>query len=168
MVNTGERPKLYIPKTKSEWTWDVIGYSFFIGSLLLLIIIWVKLPDNVPAHYNALGEVDRWGSKWELLIMPGIGAFILIFMQIFERFPEIHNYPKRLNPSNAEQFYLNSRKLINQIKNICLILFAFISFESISHALGWNEGFGILFLPLTILGLGIPIVITMIRFKKIN
>ncbi|AZV40910.1 hypothetical protein BAOM_0199 [Peribacillus asahii] len=35
------------------------------------------LPEEVLAHYNALGEVDRWGSKWELLILPGVGAFII-------------------------------------------------------------------------------------------
>lgn len=34
------------------------------------------LPDEMPAHYNAQGEVDRWGSKYEMLIFP---IFIPIF-----------------------------------------------------------------------------------------
>lgn len=28
------------------------------------------LPDTIPAHYNAAGEVDRWGSRYEVLIFP--------------------------------------------------------------------------------------------------
>lgn len=32
------------------------------------------LPDSIPAHYNAAGVVDRWGSKYEILIFP---AFIV-------------------------------------------------------------------------------------------
>src|SRR5699024_4949850 len=156
MTNLWERPKLKIPKTKSEWVWDIIGYSFYIGSILLLIIIWGRLPEEVPAHYNALGEVDRWGSKFELLILPVVGAFILLLMQIFERFPEVHHYPQRFNESNAKAFYLNSRKVINQLKNICLVIFAIILFESISIALGWSSGLGKWFLPIAIIVAFIP------------
>ena len=29
------------------------------------------MPDQVPMHYNAAGEVDRMGSKYENLIFPG-------------------------------------------------------------------------------------------------
>ena len=30
------------------------------------------LPDSIPAHYNAAGQVDRWGSKYETLIFPAL------------------------------------------------------------------------------------------------
>ncbi len=111
------RPKMYIKKTKSEWIWDLIGYAFYLGLVIFLIIVWNTLPDKVPAHYNAMGEVDRWGSKWEFLILPIVGAFLLVLLQILEKYPEVHNYPARLNELNAEKFYLVSRKLVNQLKN---------------------------------------------------
>lgn len=168
MANSSERPKLKIPKTKSEWFLNIIGYSIYLGSIIFLIMTWDELPEEVPAHYNAVGEVDRWGSKWELLILPGVGIFILLLIQTLEKFPEVHNYPKRFNKSNARQFYLNSRKLINQIKNICLIIFAFLLVESVSIALGWSAGFDVLFLPITLIGLGIPIVLGIIRYRKIK
>lgn len=166
--NSWERPRIKIKKTKSEWIWDIVGYSFFSGSIIFLITIWGRLPEKVPGHYNAAGVVDRWGSKWELLILLGIGVFILLLMQILEKFPEVHNHPQRLNKSNVEQFYLNSRKLINQLKNVCLVIFALIQYESISIALGWGSGFGKLFLPITIIGTGIPIVIGIMRQRKIK
>nr|WP_254661713.1 DUF1648 domain-containing protein [Bacillus wiedmannii] len=166
MVNSWERPKIHIPKTKSEWAGDIIGYSLFFGSIIFLIIIWGRLPEEVPAHYNAYGAVDRWGSKWELL--PGIGLFILLLMQALEKFPEVHNYPQRLNELNAKQFYLNSRKMLNQLKNVCLLIFAFIQFETISIALKWSGGFGKLFLPILLIGTVIPIVIGIIRQRKIS
>ncbi|WP_081254210.1 DUF1648 domain-containing protein [Bacillus wiedmannii] len=138
----------------------------FFGSIIFLIIIWGRLPEEVPAHYNAYGAVDRWGSKWELL--PGIGLFILLLMQALEKFPEVHNYPQRLNELNAKQFYLNSRKMLNQLKNVCLLIFAFIQFETISIALKWSGGFGKLFLPILLIGTVIPIVIGIIRQRKIS
>lgn len=168
MSTTWKRPKLQIPKLKSEWIWDVIGFTFYVGSVLFLIYVWNKLPEQVPAHYNAKGEIDRWGSKWELIIFPVIGGFLGVFMWIIEKFPEVHNYPKRLNESNAAQFYLNSRKIVNQIKNICLILFAFIQYESISIALKWGGGFGVWFLPVLIIATLIPIVIGIMKLNKIK
>lgn len=168
MVNSWNRPKLKIAKTTSEWIWDVVGYLCFAGSILFLLLVWGKLPDEVPAHYNALGEVDRWGSKWELLILPGVGAFLLIFLQVLERFPEVHNYPKRFNDSNAKQFYLQSRKMINQLKNICVIIFTLLLIESVSIALGWGSGFGIWSLPITILAVGIPLIVGIMKQRKIK
>ncbi|WP_404448851.1 DUF1648 domain-containing protein [Bacillus sp. RC252] len=157
-----------IQKTKSEWIWDIIGYSFFLGSIIFLITIWGGLPEEVPGHYNANGAVDRWGSKWELFTLPGIGTFILLLMQTLEKFPEVNNYPQRFNESNAKQFYLNSRKMINQLKNVCLVIFALIQFETISIVLGWSGGLGKLFLPIIIIGTVIPIVIGIIRKRKIK
>lgn len=168
MKNSWDKPKLNIPKTKSEWVFDVIGYSFYIGSIILLMIVWTKLPEEVPAHFNALGEVDRWGSKWELVILPTVGIFMLLFMQVFEKFPEYHNYPRRINESNAKQFYLNSRKMLNQTKNICLMFFAVILFEMISIALEWGSGFGMWLLPIGVIGISYPLVIGLIRQRRIK
>ena len=97
-----------------------------------------------------------------------MGAFMILLMQTIERIPETHNYPDRLNESNAEQFYLNSRKMINQLKNICLLIFAFIIFESVSIAMSWGNRFGIAFLPMVLLGTGVPIIIGLIRQRKIK
>lgn len=168
MSKSWKRPKIKIDKTKSEWVWDIIGYSFYLGSFIFLIYHWNGLPDVVPAHYNALGDVDRWGSKMELFILPIVGAFIAVLMQLFEKFPETHNYPERLSKENVKEFYLISRKLVNQLKNICLLIFALILFESVSIALDMGNGFGVWFLPIAILSTLIPIVLGLIKQKKIR
>lgn len=62
-------------------------YYVWIGALILLCFALTGLfltlaPDQIPAHYNAQGEVDRWGSKYEYLIFSGIdlifGALMLL------------------------------------------------------------------------------------------
>src|SRR5690625_394845 len=167
-MNSLRRPKLTTPKTKSEWVWDLIGYSFFLGSIILLFVVWSKLPEKVPMHFNARGEIDGWGSKGVLLILPLIGVFTALMMYAFEKSPELYNYPKRLNESNAAQFYLHSRKLINQLKNICLIIFALILFESVSIPLGWWDGSGVWLLPGLLLAIIIPIGLSIYRQKEIK
>src|SRR5699024_3589915 len=131
--------KLILPKTKSEWACDIIGHTGFIAMILFVIIVWGELPEEVPAHLNCAGAVDRWGSRFELWILPLVGLFTLLFLQIFERHPEMHHHPKRMNESNRAQLYLLSRRLINQVKNICLIIFAFITLESVMIAMEWGS-----------------------------
>ena len=163
-----ERPKLKIAKTKSEKIWDVIGYLFYLGSVAFMIIIWNSLPNEVPAHFNAAGEVDRWGSKTELIILPVIGALVAGLMQVIECLPQIHNYPRRLNEDNAREFYLASRKLTNQLKNISLIIFSLISFESIAIALDWGSPLGKWLLPILLVGVIIPLIFGFIKQIKIK
>lgn len=168
MKESWKRPKIDIPKTKSEWIWDTIGFLVYIGSIILLIAVWNQLPAEIPAHFNHAGEVDRWGSKWMLIILPSIGAFIFLLMILLEKHPETHNYPARLNESNAKQFYTVSRKILNQTKNICLLIFSLLVFEIVSISLEWWSGFGIWLLPIILVGTLIPIIIGIIKQRKIK
>jgi uncharacterized membrane protein len=168
MDSSWKRPKINIPKTTSEKIWDLIGFSFYIGSIIFLFSVWRILPDQVPGHYNGLGEVDRWGSKWELIILPVISFFLFLMMQLFEKNPEWHNYPSRFNESNAKAFYLLSRKMLNIEKNICLLVLQSIHIESIMVALGWLKGLGVWFLPLAFLFVFLPIIVQIIKQRKIT
>ncbi|MEA4821717.1 MAG: DUF1648 domain-containing protein, partial [Erysipelotrichales bacterium] len=50
--------------------YKIIFLITMILPFLVTIIFWFFLPDSIPAHYNALGEIDRWGSKYEMIIIP--------------------------------------------------------------------------------------------------
>ena len=41
-------------------------------TLILVLAALPFLPDRIPAHYDAAGVVNRWGSKFEMLIFPGL------------------------------------------------------------------------------------------------
>lgn len=47
--------------------------------VLYLLYKWNSYPDQVPVHWNIAGEIDRYGSKyeiWILLLLPVITYFI--------------------------------------------------------------------------------------------
>ena len=58
-------------KVKALYTISILLTAL---SLILPLAALPFLPDAIPAHYNAAGMVDRWGSKYEILIFP---AFII-------------------------------------------------------------------------------------------
>ena len=52
-------------------------------NLILIMIVLAStliaiafLPDIVPMHFDIHGEADRWGSKYELLILPAVLALM--------------------------------------------------------------------------------------------
>jgi len=54
---------------------------------LYLAYVWNQLPAQVPLHYNIKGEVDRYGDKSELILIP-IMTSLLIYV-IFVAVPHI-------------------------------------------------------------------------------
>ncbi|BDH62022.1 hypothetical protein MTP04_21520 [Lysinibacillus sp. PLM2] len=162
------RPVIKIPKTRMEKILDLIGGTFFLLSLVFILYSWVDIPDRIPGHFNALGEVDRWGSKYEIIILPIMGMFLFFLLSLFEKAPHMHNYPKRLNENNVEQFYINSRQTLNIVKNICLIIFATLIVQIVRVSKGDIQSLGIWFLPIFIGLLFLVIIISLVQRSKIK
>ncbi|MCG7345866.1 DUF1648 domain-containing protein [Sporosarcina sp. ACRSL] len=159
------KPKLDIPKSTFQKVFDIVTMIVFAAGIVHLIAVWGQLPDQVPAHYNAAGEVNRWGSKWELIILPIIAAFLAICMTFLEKHPEWHNY-MNLNENNIEFQYKNSILLLNVIKNECVLLFVFLSYNITQVALGNAESLGSLFLPIFLVSLFASMAFFIVRSIK--
>lgn len=44
--------------------------------LVISIFAFSLLPEQIPVHFNLAGEVDRWGSRLEIFILPVLVAVI--------------------------------------------------------------------------------------------
>lgn len=47
---------------------------------LLPALLWGRIPKQIPGHYNAAGEIDRWGSKWELFLLPVFSVILYLLL----------------------------------------------------------------------------------------
>jgi len=82
-----------------------------IWSVLILVVMfgasayaWMALPGDVqvPVHWNAAGEVDRYGGKFEALLMMPLVAIGLVALMAF--IPKID--PRKLNLEKSRLAYL--------------------------------------------------------------
>lgn len=85
---------------------------------LILAIIAVGFMDKkIPIHYDIAGNVDRWGSRYEIFVLP-IATFLmagfLLWMQKFAA--------KQESQGN------NNEKYIDMTIIVCLIIFNVINF----------------------------------------
>lgn len=60
--------------------------------------LWA-FPERVPIHWNTLGEVDRWGSKYELLLVPVIQLLAVGLMQVWPALDPTRKEPWRSWPA---------------------------------------------------------------------
>lgn len=60
--------------------WLVV-LCFAVTALWLLF-----LPDQIPMHYGAHGQVTRLGSKYEMLVFPGLAAVFGIIFRLLGRY----------------------------------------------------------------------------------
>ena len=58
------------------------GFSLAVlaGMFFGPLIFWGRIPSQIPGHYNAAGEIDRWGGKWELFLLPTVSVFMYAFL----------------------------------------------------------------------------------------
>ena len=68
--------------TLSQKILEGICFAVLAGMFLGLLIFWGRIPSRIPGHYNGAGEIDRWGSKMELLILPVVSVFVYLFISV--------------------------------------------------------------------------------------
>ena len=70
---------------KNKKLFYVLMFLPLVASLIALQF----LPNVIPAHYNIDNVVDRWGSKYEILILPvliiGFGIFSLVMGKVAQK-----------------------------------------------------------------------------------
>lgn len=44
--------------------------AMIVTPFLYIAYIWDELPDRIPMHWNAAGEIDRYGDKSEMWMLP--------------------------------------------------------------------------------------------------
>jgi len=70
-------------------------YFLMMLSVAVTAIFLTLMPDTVPMHYNIKGEIDRYGSKYENLIMPVsmilLGVLFLLLARHFQKRQQLEN-----------------------------------------------------------------------------
>lgn len=160
-----KQPKMKLSKSPLAKVLDIVTLGVFLAGVIYLILQFPGLPDRVPGHYDATGNVDRLGSKMELWLLPVIAAALWIGMAILERYPHTFNY-MNLREDNIEAQYRNGMLMLNVLKNESVLLFSYLSYQGVRIALGEADGLGVYFMPIflgVIFGSMIIFIIRMFR-----
>ena len=110
---------------------------------LAMTLIWLQfLPERIPAHYNFAGEIDRWGSKWESLLLPGVVLVMgLIFLLVDA------GLARRGADEKSEAYNAANRRVLQTILLLSVLFFtalqAYILYKSGKNAVSGGTSGGI-------------------------
>ena len=114
---------------------EVISLLVMIGTTFYLIVGWNSFPDRIPVHYNAAGEIDRWGGKGELIFLFVMTSILYIGITLIQRFPQIWNTGVQVTQENRERVY---RILMYMLETLKLLMVAGLTFLTVYSMTGKN------------------------------
>jgi uncharacterized membrane protein len=112
---------------KLSWRVEVVQLAIIAGMFVVSAWAWPHVPDRLPVHWNLQGEVDRYGGKFEGLLLLPLVTLGLYLLLMFVPFVD----PGRRN-------YENFRKAYNVIRIVLVLFMALIYGLMILSAFGYQ------------------------------
>lgn len=125
--------------------YKAILYLSYIVCIISIIIFFVgvqNLPETVPIHQNIKGEVDDWGSKITLYVLPSLSFIIIMLISFLIRKPDILNYPVEVTEKNKKVLYQKMQLFLALLSLFIAALFLVLILESVTI---FNIAFGLPF-----------------------
>jgi hypothetical protein len=152
------RPKIELSLSYADKVQEILAAVLLAGHVLLVALNFADLPESIPIHINYRDEIDGWGKKGSIWLLPLIALFIYGLMTVVNRRPDKFNYPYRFKPENAEWEYLRATRVIRWLKLCIMGLLMVLSWRLIAEVkpqigymgpwLSWAALAGILLAPL--------------------
>ena len=115
-----------IKNTLADTVMEYICRILLIGTLIYLIVRWNAIPDQIPTHYNAAGEIDGWGGKGMVWLLVVISWGLYLGITFVGRFPELWNTGVKITKKNKEKVYRLIKYLIGTSKLILISVFTLL------------------------------------------
>lgn len=112
---------------------NLLSFLLFLGLFLYPALIWSKIPDEIPTHYNFAGEADAFGSKTSVLIPSLIGGLLYGLLIFVGHFPDIWNVPVKITAENKDWVYRNVKSLLSTINFLVMLVYFYMNYQSLSQ-----------------------------------
>jgi immunity protein, SdpI family len=123
----------------------LVAVAVIVATLIVTLAIYPRLPGQIPMHWNFRGDVNRYGSKANAFLLPGVMAAVVMLFSVLPW----------LSPKQFEVKPFRSTYLYIMILIVALIayLHALMLWAALSKPLNINRSLlGVLFLFLILLG----------------
>lgn len=122
------------PFTSFDLLLEVITLSLLIKSIILITEHYSGLPDQIAIHYAFSGDVNGFGNKKLIWIMPTVGFAIAGVLTLLSRRPEKLRYPVTLTAENFQRQYSNLIRLMRFLKLAVSGIVVWLTYQTIDNA----------------------------------
>jgi len=142
-------PKIKVKPTPFTKQLEIANYFLISVFWIVTSLAYKHLPDEIPTHYNGLGEVDAYGHKITIFLLPIIASILFIVLTITAKKPHTFNYSETITTENVDAHYKNAMRFMQTLNLFVLLIFIFIDYKTIQIAFNKSESLGVWFLPIS-------------------
>ncbi|NCP21193.1 MAG: DUF1648 domain-containing protein [Zetaproteobacteria bacterium] len=129
-----ERPRIKIEATVLDKILDGCSLVFLLLMLAMVFQNYADLPSQIPTHFGDKGNVDDYGKKQSILILPVLGIALFVGLIFLYKIPHKFNYIVKITPKNAEQQYRLATRMMRFVNLFVMLIFYFIVYKIINSA----------------------------------
>ena len=119
-------------KSKFDKVINILSIVCLAGTTFFLFAKWGKIPQEIPGHYNAAGEIDSMTGKGSLFVLLLVGWVLYIGISVIEQFPRIWNTGVEVTEENKERVYRILKDLLGTVKLEMAGVFSFLTIYSVN------------------------------------
>jgi uncharacterized membrane protein len=141
------RPKIKLERQLFDILLDRKNWALLTAFWIYILFSYNSLPESIPTHFNMKGEIDVYGSKKMLWMLPIIASVISIGFQFLIKVPHIYNYIVEITEQNAKVQYKLATRMLRALRLCITILFFSIAYSSANNFALWIPivGIGVVF-----------------------
>jgi uncharacterized membrane protein len=109
--------------TKVQTFFEIVGTLLLVGMFVYIFMEWGRMPQKIPVHFNAAGEINRWGDKSEIFVMPVISTALYLLITLVTRFPSSWNVPVEITEVNKGAVYRCEKSMLIVVKTEMIAIF---------------------------------------------
>lgn len=122
------------------FTLDILSLACILFMLATGLFYYSALPEQMPVHFNAGGQVDDYGHRSMIFLLPGIAIATSVLVGLIGRDPKNYNYPVKVTNENRELLAGESRLLVSAIILLTNALLAYIHWGMLQIGRGNQSG----------------------------
>lgn len=136
------RPRIKLTLTPADKFLETIGWGILLAMWALIILTYSKLPDIIPIHYDASGQVNGYGAKSMIWGLPLIATMMYAGMTWLNKVPHIFNYLTEITEENALRQYTVATKMLRVLKLLIVLMIGYLVLKTVLIAGGEAVGLG--------------------------
>ena len=118
--------KNQIPLSKAptdKWL-DWLSLAALAFTWIYLLIHYAGLPDTIPVHFNAKGEIDQYGDKTNLFILPVIITLAAIMVTVVAGLSSRSDHPRGIDTETFLQKQKRATRILRVVRLVFLVFTA--------------------------------------------
>ena len=116
-------PKIEVEPSPTDKKLMKVGWGIVLLNAMVILLFYFDLPKTIPTHFNWQGEVDGYGHKFSLWLIPFFSALMYmgLSLMITKMKPYQINYPVKVTEKNAPKLYALAIRMV-VVMNLCFVI----------------------------------------------